>query len=90
MAKAKEDTKTTDENVCKSLYKYEIGDEVFVMEDNKVKSFVIEKRIIVTRTDNDGKIINEVLYDENNWNSLKAQYNENILYPSKNKLLESL
>ena len=90
MAKAKEDTKTTDENACKSLYKYEIGDEVFVMEDNKVKSFVIEKRIIVTRTDNDGKIINEVLYDENNWNSLKAQYNENILYPSKNKLLESL
>ena len=77
-------------DICKSLYKYEIGDEVFVMEDNKVKSFTIGKRIILTRLSNDDKIETVVYYDESNWNSLKAEYSEQMLYPSKKKLLESL
>ena len=99
MAKKKEITELVNDEqtlsaveseICIPLYKYEVGDEVFVMEDNKVKSFTIAKRIIVTRLDNDGKIQNDVLYDESNWASLKGQYNEKFLYPTKKALLESL
>ena len=71
------------------LYKYEVGDEVFTMEDNKVKSFIIQKRIIMTRFDGDGNIVTSVYYDESNWDSFKAMYAENSLYPSKKELLET-
>ena len=72
------------------LYKYEVGDEVFTMEDNKVKSFVVQKRIILTRADIDNNIVTSVYYDESNWDSLKAIYPEDALYPSKKELLNSL
>jgi len=72
------------------LYKYEVGDEVFTMEDNKVKSFVVQKRIILTRVDGDNNIVTSVYYDESNWDSLKAIYPEEVLYPSKKELLNSL
>ena len=72
------------------LYKYEVGDEVFTMEDNKVKSFIIQKRIILTRDAGDNNIMTTVYYDESNWDSLKAIYPENVLYPSKKELLNSL
>ena len=72
------------------LYKYEVGDEVFTMEDNKVKSFVVQKRIILTRVDGDNNIVTSVYYDESNWDSLKAIYPEDSLYPSKKELLNSL
>ena len=72
------------------LYKYNIGDEVFTMEDNKVKSFVIKKRIILTYQYNDSEEQTEVYYDVLPWDSLKAQYNEKNLYPTKKDLLESL
>lgn len=83
---------TTEEIVQEpaKLYKYEVGDEVFTMEDNKVKSFIIQKRIIMTRFDGDGNIVTSVYYDESNWASFKAIYAEDILYPSKEKLLETL
>lgn len=94
MAKKKDiDNITDNSNVTvneKRLYKYEIGDEVFTMEFNKVKSFIIQKRIIVTRFDGDGNIVTLVYYDESNWDSTKAMYAEDVLYPSKEKLLESL
>ncbi len=76
--------------ITKPLYKYEVGDEVFTMENNKVKSFVINKRVILTILDGDGNTRTEVYYDENNWASAKAQYTEEALFPSKKKLLESL
>lgn len=96
--KQNEDTESTVEQIEQQevmnepikLYKYDIGDEVFVMEDNKVKSFTIGKRIILTRLSNDDEIETVVYYDESNWNSLKAEYSEKMLYPSKKKLLESL
>lgn len=72
-----------------SLYKYEIGDEVFTMENNRVHSFIVGKRIILSRMSEDG-IITEVYYDDNNWGSLKAQYTEESLFPSKKELLNSL
>ena len=72
------------------LYKYEVGDEVFTMEDNKVKSFVVQKRIILTRADGDNNVVTSVYYDELNWDSLKAKYPEDALYPSKKELLNSL
>ena len=72
------------------LYKYEVGDEVFTMENNAVKSFIINKRIILTRINAEGEIVTSVFYDESGWDSLKAQYSEEKLYPSKKKLLESL
>jgi hypothetical protein len=83
---------TTEEIMQESpkLYKYEIGDEVFTMEDNKVKSFIVQKRIILTRTDSDNNIVTSVYYDDSNWSSLKATYPENVLYPSKKELLNSL
>ena len=73
---------TTEEIMQESpkLYKYEIGDEVFTMEDNKVKSFIVQKRIILTRTDSDNNIVTSVYYDDSNWSSLKAKYPENVLY----------
>ena len=82
---------TTEEIIQESpkLYKYEIGDEVFTMEDNKVKSFIVQKRIILTRADSDN-IVTSVYYDDSNWSSLKATYPENALYPSKKELLNSL
>ena len=72
------------------LYKYEVGDEVFTMEDNKVKSFIIQKRIILTRDAGDNNIMTTVYYDDSNWDSLKAIYPEDALYPSKKELLNSL
>ena len=83
---------TTEEIMQESpkLYKYEIGDEVFTMEDNKVKSFIVQKRIILTRADIDNNIVTSVYYDESNWDSLKAIYPEDALYPSKKELLNSL
>lgn len=83
---------TTEEIIQESpkLYKYEIGDEVFTMEDNKVKSFIVQKRIILTRTDSDNNIVTSVYYDDSNWSSLKATYPENALYSSKKELLNSL
>ncbi len=94
MAKKKDiDNVTDNDNVTlneEKLYKYEVGDEVFTMEDNKVKSFIIQKRIIMTRFDGDGNIVTSVYYDESNWDSFKAMYAENVLYPSKKELLETL
>ena len=57
------------------------------MEDNKVKSFVVQKRIILTRVDGDNNVVTSVYYDESNWDSLKAIYPEDALYPSKKELL---
>ena len=65
-------------------------DEVFTMEDNKVKSFIVQKRIILTRADIDNNIVTSVYYDDSNWDSLKATYPEDALYPSKKELLNSL
>ena len=100
MAKRKEmqedvvenEVKTTEKIMQESpkLYKYEVGDEVFTMEDNKVKSFIVQKRIILTRADIDNNIVTSVYYDESNWDSLKAIYPEDALYPSKKELLNSL
>ena len=99
MAKRKEtqevvenEVMTTEEIMQESpkLYKYEVGDEVFTMEDNKVKSFVVQKRIILTRADGDNNVVTSVYYDESNWDSLKAIYPEDVLYPSKKELLNSL
>lgn len=99
MAKRKEtqevvenEVMTTEEITQESpkLYKYEVGDEVFTMEDNKVKSFVVQKRIILTRVDGDNNVVTSVYYDESNWDSLKAIYPEDALYPSKKELLNSL
>ena len=84
---------TTTEEITQELpklYKYEVGDEVFTMEDNKVKSFIVQKRIILTRADIDNNIVTSVYYDESNWDSLKAIYPEDALYPSKKELLNSL
>ena len=83
---------TTEEITQESLklYKYEVGDEVFTMEDNKVKSFVVQKRIILTRADGDNNVVTSVYYDESNWDSLKAIYPEDALYSSKKELLNSL
>ena len=84
---------TTTEKITQEslkLYKYEVGDEVFTMEDNKVKSFIVQKRIILTRADIDNNIVTSVYYDESNWDSLKAIYPEDALYPSKKELLNSL
>jgi len=83
---------TTEEIVQEptKLYKYEVGDEVFTMEDNKVKSFIVQKRIILTRVDGDNNIVTSVYYDESNWDSLKAIYSEDALYSSKKDLLNSL
>lgn len=83
---------TTEEITQKSpkLYKYEVGDEVFTMEDNKVKSFIVQKRVILTRDVGDNNIMTTVYYDDLNWDSLKAIYPENVLYPSKEELLNSL
>ena len=84
---------TTTEKIMQEspkLYKYEVGDEVFTMEDNKVKSFIVQKRIILTRADSDNNIVTSVYYDDSNWSSLKATYPENALYPSKKELLNSL
>ena len=84
---------TTSEEIMQEslkLYKYEIGDEVFTMEDNKVKSFIVQKRIILTRADIDNNIVTSVYYDDSNWDSLKAAYTEDALYPSKEELLNSL
>ena len=83
---------TTEEITQESpkLYKYEVGDEVFTMEDNKVKSFIIQKRVILTRNVGDNNIMTTVYYDDSNWDSLKAIYPENVLYPSKEELLNSL
>ena len=99
MAKRKEtqevvenEVTTTEEITQESpkLYKYEVGDEVFTMEDNKVKSFIVQKRIILTRADIDNNIVTSVYYDDSNWDSLKATYPEDALYPSKKELLNSL
>lgn len=81
---------TVEGEITKSLYKYEVGDEVFTMENNAVKSFIINKRIILTRINAEGETVTYVFYDESGWDSLKAQYSEEMLYPSKKKLLESL
>ena len=83
---------TTEEITQESpkLYKYEVGDEVFTMEDNKVKSFIVQKRVILTRDAGDNNIMTTVYYDDSNWDSLKAIYPENVLYPSKKELLNSL
>ena len=84
---------TTTEDITQEspkLYKYEVGDEVFTMEDNKVKSFIIQKRVILTRDVGDNNIITTVYYDDSNWDSLKAIYPEDALYPSKKELLNSL
>ena len=84
---------TTTEKITQEspkLYKHEVGDEVFTMEDNKVKSFIVQKRIILTRADIDNNIVTSVYYDESNWDSLKAIYPEDALYPSKKELLNSL
>ena len=84
---------TTTEEITQEqpkLYKYEVGDEVFTMEDNKVKSFIVQKRIILTRADSDNNIVTSVYYDDSNWDSLKATYPENALYSSKKELLNSL
>ena len=83
---------TTEEITQESpkLYKYEVGDEVFTMEDNKVKSFIIQKRVILTRDVGDNNIMTTVYYDDSNWDSLKAIYPEDALYPSKKELLNSL
>ena len=83
---------TTEEITQESpkLYKYEVGDEVFTMEDNKVKSFIIQKRVILTRNVGDNNIMTSVYYDDSNWDSLKAIYPEDALYPSKKELLNSL
>ena len=83
---------TTEEITQESpkLYKYEVGDEVFTMEDNKVKSFIVQKRVILTRDAGDNNIMTTVYYDDSNWDSLKAIYPENALYPSKKELLNSL
>ena len=104
MAKKKEEldevTKTTENEVTAPivsepvemnavLYKYNVGDTVYTMQDNKVKSFVIGKRIVVSRLSENG-IVNEVLYDESNWDSLKAQYKESSLFATKKELLNSL
>lgn len=74
----------------KKLYKYEIGDEVFVMQNNKVHSFIVEKRIILTRKTNNDNVETKVYYDDNNYDSMKAIYVEDVLYPSKSALLNSL
>ena len=88
----KNEVTTTEEITQESpkLYKYEVGDEVFTMEDNKVKSFIIQKRVILTRDAGDNNIMTTVYYDDSNWDSLKAIYSENVLYPSKKELLNSL
>ena len=44
----------------------------------------------MTRFDGDGNIVTSVYYDESNWDSFKAMYAENVLYPSKKELLETL
>lgn len=77
------------EEVEKKLFKYDIGDEVYVMENNKVTSFVIGKRIILSYF-HDGGVVDIVYYDPNGWNSLKASYTEDQLYPTKQALLKSL
>ena len=88
----KNEVTTTEEITQESpkLYKYEVGDEVFTMEDNKVKSFIIQKRVILTRDAGDNNIMTTVYYDDLNWDSLKAIYPEDALYPSKKELLNSL
>jgi len=84
-------TPTETEKPCPSqnLYKYDIGDTVYVMENNKVKQFVIAKRVVLTVNGNDG-LINEVYYDESDVRSLRGTYKEEQLYPSKKALLSSL
>ena len=73
------------------LYKYDIGDTVYVMENNKVKEFVIAKRVVLTVEGNDkGNLINEVYYDDSNVRSLRGAYQEEQLYASKKALLASL
>ena len=88
----KNEVTTTEEITQESpkLYKYEVGDEVFTMEDNKVKSFIVQKRVILTRDVGDNNIMTTVYYDDSNWDSLKAIYPEDALYPSKKELLNSL
>ena len=50
----------------------------------------LKKRIILTYQYNDSEEQTEVYYDVLPWDSLKAQYNEKNLYPTKKDLLESL
>ncbi len=80
----------TEKSYCNKLYKYEIGDTVFVMENNQVKEFVIAKRVILTVEGNDNQMINEIYYDETNVRSLRGSYKEEQLYPTKKALLASL
>lgn len=80
---------TVDKIESQCLYKYEIGDEVFTMENNRVKSFIIAKRIILTVQEDD-ETITKVFYDEKNWESLKAEYVEENLFPTKEDLLKTL
>lgn len=82
-------TPTETEKPCQKLYKYDIGDTVYVMENNKVKEFVIAKRVVLTVKVND-VLINEVYYDESDVRSLRGTYKEEQLYPSKKALLSSL
>lgn len=78
-------------DTLEKLYKYDIGQEVFLMQNNKVNSFIIEKRVIVTRKNAEGgKIITKVYYDPYGNDSMRATFIEDILYPSKEALLNSL
>lgn len=80
----------TEKSCCDKLYKYEIGDTVYVMENNQVKCFEIAKRLILSVAGNDNEIINEIYYDDTNVRSLRGTYKEEQLYPSKKSLLSSL
>lgn len=71
--------------------KYELGQRLFMLEDNKVKEFTVYHRIVETilNENDDGQqnVETVILYGGEN---LRRTVNENLLYPSKAALLNSL
>ena len=68
--------------------KYNIGDEVWFMHDNKVKSGTIIKMCVVVERDINSQYVSKsVQYGFYNFN---YTYIENRLFPTKEELLKSL
>lgn len=68
--------------------KYNIGDKVWFMHDNKVKSgTIITIGVFVERDMNSQYVSNSVQYGLDNFD---YPYRENHLFPTKEELLKSL